>query len=149
MNNLFLYSFIFMLILVIIVSCMSAYTLDYSNYNINEEDIYISDQGYVWPLPGFIRISSYYGARYSPTAYASSFHYGLDIPASEGTYFLASISGTVIFTGFKGSGGYTIIIENDNIRVIYCHVSPDFLVNVGDHVERAQVLGQIRSISYL
>ena len=130
MNNLFSYSFFFIIILVIIISCMSSFTLDYSNYNINENDIYISEKGFTWPLPGLTGISSFFGPRTSPTAYASSFHYGLDIPASEGTYFLASISGIVVFTGFKGSGGYTIIIENDNTRVIYCHVSPNFLVNV-------------------
>lgn len=130
MNNLFSYSFIFMIIIVIIVSCMSAYQLDYSNFNINEKDIYISDVGFAWPIPGFTKISSYFGTRNSPTAYASSFHYGLDIPAVEGTYFLSSISGIVVYAGFKGSGGYTIIIENDNIRVIYCHVSPNFLVSV-------------------
>lgn len=130
MNNLFSYSFIFMIILVIILSCMSSYSLDYSNYNIEEKDIYISDKGFAWPIPGFIKISSYFGPRTSPTAYASSFHYGLDIPAQEGTYFLASISGTVVFTGFKGSGGYTIIIENNDIKVFYCHVSPNFLVSV-------------------
>ena len=130
MNNLFSYSFIFMIIIVIIVSCMSSHTLDYSYYNISKDDIYISDKGFAWPLPSFTRISSYFGARTSPTAYASSFHYGLDIPAQEGTYFLASISGNVVFTGFNGSGGYTIIIESDNIRVTYCHVSPNFLVKV-------------------
>ena len=130
MNNLFSYSFIFMIIIVIIVSCMSSYTLDYSNYNINEDDIYISQSGFAWPIPGFTKISSYFGARNSPTAYASSFHYGLDIPTIEGTYFLSSISGTVIFAGFKGSGGYTIIVENNETRVIYCHVSPNFIVNV-------------------
>lgn len=149
MNNLFSYSFIFMITIVIIVSCMSSYTLDYSNFNINENEIYISDRGFAWPIPGSTRISSYFGARTSPTAYASSFHYGLDIPASEGTYFLASISGCVVFVGFRGSGGYTIILENDNIQAIYCHVSPNFLVSTGDYVEKAQVLGQVRSVSCL
>lgn len=149
MSNLFSYSFIFIIIFVIVVSCISSYTLDYSNYNINENDIYISNRGFAWPLPGITRISSYFGTRNSPTAYASSFHYGLDIPATEGTYFLSSISGKVVFAGFKGSGGYTIILEKDNIRVIYCHVSPNFLVNVGDYVEQAQILGQVRSFSCL
>ena len=130
MNNLFSYSFVFMIIIVIIVSCMSAYTMDYSNFNINERDIYISSNGFAWPIPGFTKISSYFGLRTSPTSYASSFHYGLDIPAKEGTYFLSSISGIVVYVGFKGSGGYTIIIENDKTRVIYCHISPNFLVNV-------------------
>lgn len=51
--------------------------------------------------------------------------------------------GSVTYTGFNGSGGYTIIIESENIRISYCHVSPNFLVKVGDSIERGQVLGQI------
>ena len=102
---------------------------DYSSYNINEEDIYISESWFAWPLPNFYRISSYFGRRNSPTSFASSFHSGLDIPAPENTYFLASISGTVIHTGFNGSGGHTIILQNEDILVSYCHVSPNYLVN--------------------
>ena len=149
MQNLFSYSFIFIIFIIIIISCMSSFTLDYSNYNINKNDIYISDSGFVWPIPGFTKISSYFGPRNSPTSYASSFHYGLDIPAKEGTYFVSSICGKVVFAGFKGSGGYTIIIENVNTRVVYCHVSPNFIVNVGDYVEKATVIGQVRTISYI
>ena len=149
MKNLISYSFIFILIFIVITSCMSSIIFDYSYYGINEEDIYISNYGYVWPIPGVTRISSYFGARISPTAKASSFHYGLDIPAIEGTYFLASISGNIVYTGFNGSGGYTIILENENTRIIYCHVSPNFIVNVGDYVEQSQVIGQVRSISCL
>ena len=148
MKNLISYSFIFIFIIVIIISCMSSYILDYSYYEINEEDIYISNYGYAWPIPGVTKISSYFGARTSPTAKASSFHYGLDIPASESTYFLASISGNIVYTGFNGSGGYTIILENENIRIIYCHVSPNFIVSVGDYVEQAQIIGQVRTIPY-
>ena len=102
---------------------------DYSSYNINEEDIYISESGFAWPIPNFYRISSYFGHRNSPTSFASSYHSGLDIPAPENTYFLASISGTVIHTGFNGSGGHTIILQNEDTLVTYCHVSPNYLVN--------------------
>ena len=103
---------------------------DYSSYNINEEDIYISESGFAWPIPNFYRISSYFGRRNSPTSFASSYHSGLDIPAPENTYFLASISGTVIHTGFNGSGGHTIILQNEDTLVTYCHVSPNYLVNI-------------------
>lgn len=92
MNNLFLYSFIFIIIITIIISLMSLSGTDYSNYGINEEDIYISEEGFAWPIPGFYTISSYFGPRKSPTSYATSYHSGLDIPAKENTYFLASIS---------------------------------------------------------
>lgn len=147
MKNLISFSFLFIIIIVIVISCMSPF--DYSYFEINENDIFISSSGFVWPLPHFTIISSYFGARVSPTAHATSFHYGLDIPAKEGTYFLASISGKIVYTGFNGSGGYTIILENENIRIIYCHVSPYFIVNVGDIVVQGQVIGQVRSISCL
>lgn len=39
--------------------------------------------------------------------------------------------------------GYTIILQNNDMRAIYCHVHPDFMVKVGDDVERSQVIGQI------
>lgn len=142
MNNLFSYTFIFMILLIILFSFVS-FNLNYSDFGIDENEIFISEAGFVWPIPGFYKISSYFGHRKSPTSFASSYHSGLDIPASENTYFLASISGTIIYTGFNGSGGYTIILENENIRVSYCHVSPNFLVNVGDYVEKASVIGQV------
>lgn len=144
MNNLFTYSFFLLLIITIIISCLSIpNNLNFNNYGINQDDIYMSNSGFVWPLPNFYRISSYFGHRTSPTSYASSYHSGLDIPAPENTYFLATISGNIIYTGFNGSGGYTIILKNENIKVVYCHVSPNFLVSVGDYVEISQVIGQV------
>lgn len=98
MNNLFSYSFFIIVFLGIILSCVSfPVTLDYSNYGIEEDSIYTSEYGFTWPIPNFYKISSYFGPRVSPTAYASSYHHGIDIPASEGTYFLASISRTYYF----------------------------------------------------
>lgn len=131
MYKLISYSFIFIIVLGIISSLFSSNSmLDYSKYGINENTIYTSSNGYTWPIPGFYKISSYFGNRHSPTSYSSSFHRGIDIPASENTYFLASISANVIYTGFRGSGGYTIILQNDDIQIMYYHVSPNFLVNV-------------------
>ena len=141
MKNLISFSFLFICIIIVVVSLM--FTSDYSYYGINEEEIFTSQNGFTWPIPCLSKISSYFGIRISPTLHASSFHYGLDIPANENTYFLASISGYIVYTGFNGSGGFTIILENDNIRIIYCHVSPYFVVSVGDYIEQGQVIGQV------
>ena len=122
---------------------------DYSSYNINEEDIYISESGFAWPIPNFYHISSYFGHRNSPTSFASSYHSGLDIPAPENTYFLASISGTVIHTGFNGSGGHTIILQNEDTLVTYCHVSPNYLVNIRRQNRKRTSLRTSWTFSYL
>lgn len=99
--------------------------------------------GFYWPLPHNHRISSCFGKRVSPTTGASSYHQGIDIPANSGTYFLAIMDSEIIFLGFKGSGGYTIICENNQYRISYCHVSPHFIVQVGDKVIAGQVIGQV------
>lgn len=98
---------------------------------------------YVWPLPGITRISSYFGKRKSPTAFASSYHKGIDIPASPGTNIYAAMSGTVITAQFSGSGGCTVTIQNGNILTSYCHVSPNFIVVPGQYVEKGQIIAQV------
>lgn len=131
MKNSFAYSFIFIIVITIIVAILgSGVKLDYSDFGINPDDILISQNGFTWPLPNKYYISSYFGYRNLNLYGASNYHSGIDIPAIEGTYFLATMPGIVTYTGFSGSGGYTINLENDNMKAVYCHVSPNFLVNV-------------------
>lgn len=92
---------------------------------------------------GTTRISSYYGKRKSPTAFASSFHKGIDIPANPGTNIFSAISGTVINASFSGSGGCTVTVTNNNISVSYCHVSPNFIVCPGQYVQKGQLIAQV------
>lgn len=99
--------------------------------------------GFIWPIPGYTAISSPYGKRNAPTSGASSFHYGTDIPAPEGTKLIALHDGKITFCSFLGPGGYTITISFDNFKVSYCHVSPDFVVSVGDFVKQGQVIGNV------
>lgn len=117
-----------------------------SNLEINPElleSFNISDSIFYWPVPGYNRISSYFGKRNSPTAGASSFHQGIDIPAPAGTNLVAVFSGIVTYIGFNGSGGYAIHLKNNNIQFIYHHVSPNYIVNIGDYVYSGQIIGQV------
>ena len=113
-----------------------------SRYVQNYETIQSSDS-YIWPLPGHTYLSSYFGKRNSPTAYATSYHKGIDIPAPEGTYIFAVASGTVTMAKFNGSGGCTVIITNENLSFTYCHVSPTFIVSVGQKVEKGNLIAYV------
>ena len=101
----------------------------------------ISNSGFVWPIPGYTTITSYFGRRNSPTQGASSYHKGIDIGAPENTIFIAVVSGVITYTGFLGGGGYTITLSKDNMKITYCHVSPNYIVKVGDEVYQGQVIG--------
>ena len=60
--------------------------------------------GLCWPLPGYTKISSPFGYRNAPTAGATNFHGGIDLPAPPGTNIISAISGKIISTSFMGSG---------------------------------------------
>ena len=64
----------------------------------------LSENGFIWPTPGYTRITSNFGKRVSPTSGASSYHSGIDIGAPTGTNIISICSGKVIYTGFKGAG---------------------------------------------
>ena len=110
---------------------------------IDSEIIAFNPDGFVWPLPGYTRISSYFGKRISPTSGASSSHSGIDIPAPQGTKFIAVADGEITFRQFLGAGGYTITLSFSNFKISYCHCDPNFIVEVGDKVKQGQVIGQV------
>ena len=92
---------------------------------------------------GYTRISSYFGKRNSPTAGASSFHKGLDIPAPTGSNLVAIGNGKITYIGFNGSGGYTITYACNNYIISYCHVSPDYIISVNEYVQKGQLIGHV------
>lgn len=141
----FYYFITLLIIMIILISCFFIPTFAANNLNlqVNQGEIIISSSGFAWPIPGYTTITSYFGKRISPTAGASSFHKGLDIGAPEGSILIAATDGNITYTGFLGGGGYTITLSNNNMKITYCHVSPNFLVKVGDSVKRGQVIGQV------
>jgi len=116
--------------------------IDFENRIIGE-DMEISEYGFAWPIPGYNKITSYFGKRNSPTQGASSYHKGIDIGASEGTVLIAVADGEITYTGFLGGGGYTITLSIEDMKITYCHVSPTFIVEVGQKVERGEIIGYV------
>ena len=108
------------------------------------EKIFYGNLNFAWPIPGYTAISSPFGKRTAPTSGASTFHKGTDIPAPEGTTLIATCDGEITFIGFLGGGGYTITITNsDGLKISYCHVSPNYIVSVGQLVEQGEVIGNV------
>ena len=149
MSNSF-FSFKILIIFIILISVFISvffipiFPEEFTSYSSsNFISIDISSSGYAWPIPGYNSITSYFGYRVSPTAGASSYHSGLDIGAPEGSKLIAITSGEITFANFLGWGGYTITLTSGNIKFTYCHVSPNYIVKVGDKVFQGQVIGYV------
>lgn len=138
-------SYIILISFTVILFSIFSY-ISYSNtYFINSDlySYYFSNSEFFWPVPGFNTISSPFGKRTSPTTGSSIYHSGIDIPASEGSTVYSVISGTITFIGFNGANGYSILQENENISVVYGHVSPDYIVSVGDFIHNGKRISNI------
>lgn len=95
------------------------------------------------PLGG--RLSSFFGNRKHPVYSKRRFHNGLDIAAGYGTWVGASRGGTVVFTGWNGGYGKSVLIEHDKgYKTLYGHLSK---INVkhGQKVAAGKIIGRVGS----
>lgn len=107
-----------------------------------------STTGFIWPCPGYTRISSYFGPRPQPTAGASTNHKGIDLAAPYGTAILASASGVVTTSTYSSSAGnYIVIAHGNGTSTVYMHCS-SLLVSVGETVEQGKVIAKVGSTGY-
>lgn len=95
----------------------------------------------IWPAEGFL--SSTFGGRSSPFGGGGELHKGLDIANRPGTPVRAPAKGTVIFAGWDGAYGNSIIINHgNNITTRYAHMN-SLLVKEKQNVNRGDVIGSI------
>ena len=130
--------------LLFLITCISAFVV-YSDtsFTTSPTEYYFSNSDYTWPLPGYQTISSPFGFRISPTTGASSYHSGIDIPAPEGTAIYSATSGIVTYLDFNGANGYTVMIENNHITFSYSHISPNFMISIGDTISQNQQIATV------
>lgn len=89
------------------------------------------------PVRGII--SSRFGSRSRGT------HTGLDIATSSGTPIKAAASGTVIYSGWKGSYGNLVVVQHtDSVQTYYAHCSKLY-VNVGQNVSQGETIAAVGS----
>jgi len=95
-----------------------------------------------WPVPSCTRITSPYGYRMHPILKKKKLHTGIDIGAASGSAVVAGNDGTVIFSGYNGGYGNTVIIDHGGkISTLYAHNSK-LLVKEGDKVKRGQTIAK-------
>ena len=132
------FTILFCIIFIPFINSNTSFEVQYS-----DSLIFYGSKNFAWPIPGYTTISSYFGKREAPTSGASTYHTGIDIPAPEGTNLIATCNGTITFTGFLGGGGYTITLSTDNLKITYCHVSPNYIVSEGDLITQGQIIGYV------
>ncbi|EAX47288.1 peptidase M23B [Thermosinus carboxydivorans Nor1] len=95
---------------------------------------------FIWPTQG--EISSLFGQRWG------RLHAGLDIANDIGTPVRAARAGRVIFTGWKGGYGYTVMIEHGaEYTTLYGHLA-DYVVTLGQYVETGQLIAYMGNTGY-
>lgn len=98
-----------------------------------------------WPLVGRASVTSSYGWRIHPLLGTRRFHTGVDLGAGYGTGVVAAGNGKVIYAGWLGSYGNTIVIDHGNgLSTLYAHLS-GYAVSEGQEVKRGQGIGKVGS----
>ncbi len=99
-----------------------------------------------WPVPGYSRISSYFGTRPNPFGKPTQeYHSGIDVAAPKGVEIVATYDGEVAWSYYSSSAGNWVGIDHgDGIYTVYMHMSKR-LVSEGDKVKKGDVIGLIGS----
>lgn len=98
---------------------------------------------FAWPTPGFTRVTSDYGMRVHPVLRTKRMHTGVDISAPMGSPTVVGELGEVIYTGWFGGYGWTVVVDHGGgISSMYPHLSK-ITVKEGQIVTRGQEVGRI------
>ena len=95
-----------------------------------------------WLRPcSYVKMTSPFGMRESPTAGASTYHQGVDLAGPEGTPIYATRSGRVTVASYSNSAGYYVSINHlDGYSSIYMHMT-NYVVGSGSTVSAGQLIG--------
>jgi murein DD-endopeptidase MepM/ murein hydrolase activator NlpD len=95
--------------------------------------------------PVYGRITSHIGWRKNPFGGGYEFHSGIDIAAPQGSKVLATADGVVVFAGWYGDYGKTVIIRHPSgYLTLYGHLS-QIDVKEGQKVKAGDVVGRVGS----
>lgn len=99
-----------------------------------------------WPTTG--SVSSGFGYRTHPIFGDRRFHSGIDISAPSGQTVIASEAGEILFAGYRGGYGLSVIIDHGNaLATLYAHMS-SVTVSSGSRVGRGARVGAVGCSGY-
>lgn len=116
--------------------------------NIDLEGSFTPVEGeFIWPVPGYTRISSKFGPRIHPITGKNSYHRGIDIPAPRGTTVVAVQDGVVVSAGYSFAEGNVLVLRHSFGYTKYAHLH-SFLVKVGQQVVQGQPIARVGSTGF-
>lgn len=105
-----------------------------------------SVEGFIMPTQG--QVGSGFGLRRHPIFGTTRMHSGVDIGAPTGQAIWAAKEGRVIFAGWKGGYGNTVIVQHEgNVATLYAHMSGIEAVD-GEWVDQGELIGLIGSTGW-
>ncbi|MCK4413618.1 MAG: peptidoglycan DD-metalloendopeptidase family protein [Candidatus Eisenbacteria sp.] len=94
-----------------------------------------------WPLTG--RVMTRFGTQVHPRYGTKVENKGIEIAAAEGTPIQAVAGGRVVFDGWLGGYGRTVVVAHgDQLFTLYAHAS-EVLVGRGDDVAAGQTIARV------
>lgn len=104
-------------------------------------------EGFVMPTGG--SIGSGFGSRVHPIFGTVRQHTGVDIGQPQGDPIWAAKEGRVIFSGWKGGYGNTVVMVHGDgtVTTLYAHMSV-IHASVGDQIDQGEVIGEIGSTGF-
>jgi murein DD-endopeptidase MepM/ murein hydrolase activator NlpD len=101
---------------------------------------------FIWPAQG--PVVSGFGMRWHPILGGYRMHTGIDIGAPYGAPIVASDDGVVLFVGWYGGYGNTVILDHGGgLSTLYAHCS-SILVSQGINVQRGQAIARVGATGY-
>jgi len=115
-----------------------------NNNNVSNEKPVVSSKGFIWPCPGYHRITSAYGYRTHPvTGERYKMHNGVDVGAPTGATLVAVADGEVAWANYSSSAGNWIGIDHGNgVYSVYMHCSKLY-VSAGQKVSQGDTVGLV------
>lgn len=105
-----------------------------------------SVEGFIMPTNA--QVGSRFGLRVHPIFGTTRMHSGVDMGAPMGQPIWAAKEGEVIFAGWRGGYGNTVIVQHEgNVATLYAHMS-ETSASVGDPVDAGDVIGLIGSTGW-